>query len=818
MNFRRRPLAVLLCCLFAKVQAEPVTAVNVPPPFASPAARQAEPSLKLRMERKFLSILPKGASDDKGESRPAFLMADQIEGRAESETVAEGNVELRKLGSQLFADRLVYQPLQDEVDATGNVRLLQFEDEMRGTHLRLRISEQIGFFENVDYRVRREKSSNVYGTTTVVATTGAGMAYSNAPMMINVPMTYGLTINNPQRRLTEAQGHALRIDFEGENQLRLKDTTYSTCKPGNQDWYVRADEIHLDYDREVGELNNATLRFKEVPIFYLPTGSFSLNSKRKSGFLTPWFSTSTKNGVDFTLPYYWNLAPNYDLTLFPRVITRRGFQMGSEARYLSHLYSGEGRFEYMPEDKVANRSRYAYSWSHLHHLGQGLTASFNWNGVSDVNYWTDLSSRLLQTTQTQLPRQFRLSYSPKSWWSASATWLRYQTLQPDPAVPVSRPYFLEPQINFSGRIADLYKTDFSVTGQYTQFTHPTLTEGKRTVIYPQLSLPLYYPAFSITPKIGVHASKYSLTRQTAGMPDSISRVLPTFTLDSTLVFERETTWLGKDHIQTLEPRLYYVYIPYRDQSKIPVFDTGVSDFNFAQVFSENRYAGYDRINDANQLTAAVTTRFLDAETGVERFKAMVGQRYYLHNPRVSIPGETLLPRTYSNTLAAFNGLVWNKTYVDSAWEYNNHEGRTERFSIGARYQPDEAKVISASYRYVRSGIGSGTEPVSQVDIAGQWPLSPRWYAVGRYNFSTRDKKLLEAIAGIEYNSGCWSARFVAQRLEAVAGTPNTTFFIQLELNDFASLGSNPVQLLRRSIPGFGKVNQLPTSGSLLTSE
>ena len=812
MILRRRPLAVLLCCLFAKAQAEPSTA----PPLA-------DPQLKLRVERKFLSILPKGLAGDKDAPVPAFLMADQIEGRTESETQAEGNVEFRKMGSQLFADRVTYQPLSDEVDAVGNVRLLQFEDEMRGPHLHLKVSEQVGYFDEVDYRVKREITGNVYGNTAVVPTVADGVAYSNTPMMINVPMTYGLIATTPPRRPTEAQGHAKRIDFEGENQLRMKDTTYSTCQPGRPDWYMRAREVHLDYDREVGDMSSGTLYFKEMPIFYFPWASFSLNSKRKSGFLTPTFSTSTKTGFDVTLPYYWNLAPNYDVTFYPREISKRGFQLGADSRYLGHLYSGEARVEYLPNDKEADRSRYAYSWNHTHNLGRGLTASVSWNGVSDVNYWTDLSSRLMQTTQTLLPRQLTLGYAPGSWWSASATWLRYQTLQ-----TVAQPYFLEPQINFSGRLPNLYKTDFSLTGQYSQFTHPTMTEGKRTFVYPELSLPLYYPAFNITPKIGLHTTQYSLTRRTEmDRPGSISRVVPTFTVDSTVVFERETKWMGLDHIQTLEPRLYYVNIPYRNPEAIPVFDTAVTDFNSAQIFTENRYSGYDRINDANQLTAAVTTRYLDANSGVERFKAMVGQRYYFRNPRVSLPGETILPKTYSNTLAAFNGLVWNKTYVDSAWEYNNHEGRTDRFSIGVRHQPDEAKVISASYRYVRSGIGGTTEPVSQIDIAGQWPLSPRWYAVGRYNYSTRDKKLLEAIAGLEYNSGCWSARFVAQRLQAVpnayglpgvAGKPNTTFFFQLELNDFASIGSNPIQLLRRSIPGFGKVNQLPTSGSLLTSE
>lgn len=828
---RRRPLAILVCCLFTQAQMARAAAeiaelaphaagqATAPSPEIDAIRRAAtEPVLKLKVERKMLSLLPKGLASNKENASPAFIMADQIEGRTDELTVAEGSVEVRKLDSQLFADRVDYRPLEDEVDAVGNVVLLQYDDEMRGPHLRMKLSEKIGFFEEVDYKVKREVPNRFYQSLPVLGAVGTNTAISNAPMMLHVPSGYDMQPTLPARRPSEMYGHSRKIDFEGENKLTLNDATYSSCKPGKTDWYMRADDFHLDYDSEDGEGRNATLYFKDVPVFHTPYVSFSLNNHRKSGFLSPSFSASTKNGLDLTLPYYWNLAPNYDLTLFPREIAKRGLQYGSEVRYADHNFSGTTRLEYLPDDQLAKRDRWAYNLVHVHNLGQGLSASLNLNGVSDNTYWGDLSSRLLQTTQTQLPKQLSLGYSPGSWWSSSLTWLRYQTLQTDPTQTITRPYFLEPQINFTGRLPDLHSTDFTLLGQYSQFTHPTLVEGGRAFVYPQLSLPYFHPAFSITPKIGLHATQYALHNQVAGQPSSISRVIPTLSVDSTVVFERDMQWLGRDHVQTLEPRLYYVNIPYRDQSRIPVFDSGLADFNFAQIFTENRFAGYDRINDANQLTAAVTSRVFDATSGAERFKVMFGQRYYFRDQRVVLPGETLTAKKFSNSLLAFNGLILPKTYLDSALEYNNREGRTDRFSIGSRYQPDNAKVLSASYRFVRNGVAGVTTQVKQMDLAGQWPISDRWYAVGRYNYSLRDKKLLEAVAGVEYNAGCWAARLVAQRLEAVAGTPNTTVFFQLELNDFASIGSNPIQLLRRSVPGFGKVNELPTSGSLLTSE
>jgi LPS-assembly protein len=322
----------------------------------------------------------------------------------------------------------------------------------------------------------------------------------------------------------------------------------------------------------------------------------------------------------------------------------------------------------------------------------------------------------------------------------------------------------------------------------------------------------------------------------AGQDSSISRALPTFSIDSSLIFERETSLLDKPFIQTLEPRLYYVKIPYKDQSNIPLFDTAQADFNFAQIFSENRYSGYDRINDANQVTAAVATRFLDGNTGTERFKAMVGQRYYLSPSQVSLNYTPLgspvvpvgnQPQGYSNFLMAATGLILPKTYADVAWDYNYRDGYSDRITAGVRFQPELAKVLSAGYRYTRDP-NFDVAQVNQIDLSGQWPLTSRLYAVGRYNYSFLGKQtvsnpspggqLLEAIFGLEYNAGCWATRVVAQRLAALSGEPNNVLFLQLELTDFGSVGSNPVSLLRRSIPGYGKTNELTTSSSLLTTQ
>ncbi len=342
------------------------------------------------------------------------------------------------------------------------------------------------------------------------------------------------------------------------------------------------------------------------------------------------------------------------------------------------------------------------------------------------------------------------------------------------------------------------------------FDHPTQDTAKRLSFYPRLSLPLQGAAWYITPKVGMHFSRYDIDRKTSTGPDTVVRNLPIFSLDAGVAFEREFAWFGKSLAQTLEPRLYYLLIPQRTQNNIPIFDTAQSDFNFATIFSDNVYSGIDRIADANAITAALTSRLIDPGTGEEYVRGMVGQRYYFAQQNVTLPGEPARPGGAYDFLAALSGRLMPKTYADVAWQYDPRDGETERFVIGGRWQPEVAKVLNASYRYTRdhSNVVGGTAGIRQVDFSGQWPLGRGWYGVGRFNYSLRDSKLIETIAGLEYNGGCWVGRGVLQRYATSTGETNTAFFVQLELNDFSSIGSNPIQMLARRIPGYGRINQL----------
>jgi LPS-assembly protein len=380
---------------------------------------------------------------------------------------------------------------------------------------------------------------------------------------------------------------------------------------------------------------------------------------------------------------------------------------------------------------------------------------------------------------------------------------------------VTEPYRRLPQLTVSANRSDLpLGMSFAFSGEHVNFRNPTLVEGKRFTLYPQISLPLQTEVLSVTPKIGFHSTSYALENQPAGTPSKINRNVPIFSVDSGVTFERDVEWLNTKLTQTLEPRLYYLYVPVRDQSLIPVFDTGVADFNFAQIFGENRYSGGDRIGDANQATAMLTSRLLDPQTGAEVIRAAFGQRFYFSTQNVGLPGEVLRSDRQTDFLASLSGRIMPKTYLDTGVQYNPRLNQVERLNIGGRYQPEAGKVLNAGYRYTRDQLG--VLGLGQIDISGQWPIFGGWHAAGRFNYSTKDRRMVESVAGLEYDGGCWVGRVVMQRLATQTQSSNTVLFFQLELNGFAKVGSNPLEILKRNVPGYGVINQQSTDSPLTT--
>lgn len=759
MHFRRRgPAPLLFLALLGA--SSPLLAAEAAPPAEAPG--EAQPARPLQ---------PAARAD--GGDLPVFVDAERISGQSDTETVAEGNVVLRKADSVLTTDRLIYREKDDEVEAIGNVRLSQDEDVISGPRLRLKLSESIGFFEEPRYSIKR-------------APPGA-----------------------PPGQVTVGSGDARRIDFEGKNHYRLTDATYSTCGPNDPAWFARAGTMNLDYETEVGDAHDTTVVFQGVPLLYSPWLTFSLNNKRKSGLLAPTLGTTSKSGLEFSIPYYWNIAPNLDATFAPREMTKRGLALNSEFRYLDHNYNGVLQSDYLPRDMIEHKRRSSYSLAHNQNFGRGFTGSLNLNGVSDDSFFTDLSSRMTNIAQNNLLRQGVFGYA-STWWNATAMAQSFQTLQ-DPALPpVAVPYRRLPQLTVNATRADLplgaASGMFSFRGEFVKFAHPTQVEGARTTLHPQFSIPLQTAAFYLTPRVALHSTTYHLEDQAPGVPERITRNVPMFSLDSGVVFERPLDLFDRALTQTLEPRLYYLRVPDREQGQIPVFDSGVADFNFAQIFSDNRYSGGDRIGDANQLTVALTSRLIDPESGAERLRGAIGQRYHFKSQTVTLPGETPRSSDTADVLAALSGQLTSTLAVDTGLQYNPDLKQVERLALGGRYQPGVARVLSASYRYNRDHTGAASD-IRQIDLAGQWPLWQNWSGVARYNYSLSDHRIIESIGGLEYNAGCWASRVVLQRIATATGDSSTAFFIQLELNGFSNIGSNPMDLLKRSIPGYGRVNQ-----------
>ena len=728
---------------------------------ALPLAAGAQQGLQLKSQPTLMLIPPSPK-----ESLPLFIEADVLRGHQDQETEAEGGVRLRQRGQAVHADRLRYDKSSNQVEADGSVHMESGSDLVEGTRLQYNLQTDRGSMDQSSFTLR--KAGEIEG----------------------------------QRQLfreTDARGTAERILFEGPGQYRAQSARYTSCGPGDDDWYLRAGELAIDKDRDVGVAHNASIVFMDVPIFYSPYLSFSLHQGRKSGFITPHYGSTNTGGSELTVPYYWNIAPNRDYTLSPRVMTRRGVLLNNEFRYLEPNYSGESRAEILPDDRARNgEQRWAYNVRHRQSHPSGWSGALNLQRVSDDNYLTDLSTQIAVTSQVQLPQDASISRGG-IWGNAGSYGLnllaqRWQTLQADPLAPVTPPYSRLPQLSLSAAQQEVLHSDFDFTGHYVVFDHPTQVTAKRTVLYPSVSVPLQTPYAYVTPKLGVNGTYYSIDQNTGGFSDE-TRTLPIFSADSGMVFERPTTLGGAAHLQTLEPRIYYVYIPFRDQSGIPVFDSAQQDINFATIYAENQFSGSDRINDANQVTLGITSRFISTDSGAERMRVGVAQRYYFEPQQVTLPGVAARTNSNSDLLAALYGVVIQNWTAEAGLQYNTSSSQKQKLNFATRYQPKPGAVLNLSYRETINTL-------RQTDVSTQWPVYGGWTGLARWNYSLLDRGTVESLLGMEYNANCWSLRIVAHRFAVTTQQESTTFFLQLELNGVSRIGSNPMDAMKRNISGY----------------
>lgn len=739
---------------------------------------------------------------------------------------AIGNASIHQDKQDIFADSLEYDVLNDEIHADGNVRVEVDNAKVTGPELRMQLSESVGEMRDASISMTNPMTSILQKRRTVSSETfarklgdlqsqqiGSNDSYTSAD---GLPVTDYSTSssNNPlslntTARSTKARGDAKAILFEGEDKKRLLNARYTTCEADVDDWYIKASEISLNDYTDTGTAKNARIEFKGVPILYTPWISFSFNDQRKSGFLAPTVGSTSRSGFEALLPYYWNIAPNMDATLATRALSKRGIQLQGEFRYLEDNFAGTSNLEYLPNDSLSNETRYYANLKHQHRFGNGWSAGYSLEKVSDDQYFSEMSTRIVTTSRINLPQQFNLDYADENW-QFNAIAQKFQTLRQD-----SYPYERLPQMTLVGNKyygdikANLYSQlavfDINKNAPLTATGDPRVT-GTRTTINPSISIPFARPFGYVTPKFGIHHTNYSLNDDPY-KESTYQRTLPIFSLDSGLYFDRDFKIAKRGYSQTLEPRLFYIYIPNRDQSNIPVFDTSLTDLNFSSLFSENQFVGNDRINNANQVSFALTTRFIESSTGTQRLSASIGQRYYFSDQKVALNyrDPSLFRKTNSSDIiAGISAQLKNSWIVDAFWQYNTDNSNSVRSTISGRYNPEPGKVLNLNYSYRQDSI-------DQSDMSAQWPLGKGWYGIGRANYSFRENRIIETIGGLEYDAGCWQARSVIQRVSTATAEANYALFFQLELGGLASIGANPLRIIQRNIPGYVSTGLIPNT-------
>jgi LPS-assembly protein len=711
---------------------------------------------------------------------PIMLQADQVRGRPDLDMSASGKVELQRGRIRLLTDQLDYDHVADLARARGAVRIETAEGNwFAGPELSLTLGRFEGWFTKPEYFFAR----------------------------------------------TQAGGRAERIDFLGPDQALLRGADYTSCPrdgSGTPAWLMSTERVKLDFEANEGIAEGAVLRFLGVPILAAPVLSFPLTDERKSGWLPPSIGLDNKSGFEVAMPWYWNIAPQRDATFTPVISTRRGFGMDNEVRYLEPRHEGELQWHWLPNDNVANTSRWGLQWQQ-----QGLAfgdgaAALRWRhaGVraSDDDYWKDFPRALRSTTprllsfDTAAERDFKLGTFATTAYARTQTW---QVLQDaDPQALIAAPYHRQPQIGWRGlgspwpggpELAfEAEVNRFSLARNSADATRP---DGTRAHLVGSASQTWRAPWGWLTPRVALNAAAY---RTDAPMSDGrtrASRAIPTFSLDAGTLFERRTAWGDRRMTQTLEPRVLYVNTPFRAQATLPLFDTAAKDFNTISVFSDNGFSGIDRVSDAHQVTAGVTTRMLDAASGAEALRLGLAQRTLLRDLRITPNGVPLTQR-FSDLLLVGSAALSSRWTFDAALQYSPEIDRATRSVLSARYSPGAFRTLSATYRLTRGAS-------EQLDLGWQWPLTRMLaasdknstcqgtlYGVGRINYSMKDSRITDSLAGLEYDAGCWIGRVVAERVSTGRTEATTRLMLQLELVGLSRLGSNPLSALKDNIPGY----------------
>ncbi len=697
---------------------------------------------------------PSGAMDV-----PVEIIADRVDYDRTTEVIMlRGGVDVTQADQHLQADQSTYDRRSGRLDADGEI-----------------------FFETPGLRIQGEKAD--YNVLTRQGTIG----------------TARYRVSGSANLL----GTAEEAQILAEGQSRYRNITYSTCPPGNADWSIKASELKLDQEDGMGYAKHARIRIGKIPVLYSPYLFFPIDDRRRSGLLIPSVGSSNTTGTDISLPYYWNIAPNMDATITPRIMSSRGLMLGAELRRLDRFQEIEINAEILPEDweEPELGTRGALRFTQTGQLGLRWSSSVDFASVSDDQYLQDFGNRLDVVSLRNLVQRGDIHYAGDGW-SMLTRVQQFQTVDAT-LPPANRPYGQLPHVELD-LLPKLWndRVEYSFDGQYDFFNHQSLVHGNRLVGVPTLRMPLRRSFGQLIPRARLYYTGYDLINQSEDVPSRQSYLIPSFDLDGSLVFERETDWFGSSTLQTLEPRLYYVLTSFEDQSAAPLFDTTPLDFSFASLFRPNRFTGFDRIGDENRLTLGLTSRTIANQSGQELFRASVGQIYFFADRRVQLYGQPVeedVQSSVAGELAAQLNTHWNAR-ASFQWNPNDPEASWEKRVLQLQYAPPNGRLLNLAYRF---NDGDQSElRYEDTDISLQMPIGPQVKLVGRWLYSMLNSETVEAFAGIEFGRCCWRLRVLGQHLQTGENSGSTSVMLQVELAGLGQFGNQIDTFLEREIYGY----------------
>lgn len=738
--------------------------------FAGGAFAQQEQALTCHFGYEDL-FLP--ATQEQPEQSEVDVKAEKVQLLQTGTSVFSGDVDITRAGQQLSSDRATYNRNSGDVTANGDVRLRDSEIIIDAEQAEWSLENDEGRMLAAEYRIRQ----------------------------------------------MHARGEATHVLRKGKATTDLKQATYTTCPEGSNAWQLKANKVHLNHETAVGEATNVVLRMGGWPVFYTPYINFPLNDERKSGFLAPTIGTSSETGFDLETPYYWNIAPAMDATITPRYMSDRGLMLSGQFRYLTERSEGEFEASFLGSDNLRNdgddvnpyynEDRKLFSWQNLTRFDSGWRAKVDYGYLSDDNYFEDFGNGLSLSSQTHLNRLAETGYRGDIW-DFTARLQGYQTLR-----DVQEQYKRLPQLLLKGYLPDqALGLSYEFDAEYVEFDHNDKVEGQRINLEPAVSLPMGTSAFYATPRIALNHTRYNLDNdQTNTFDDSATRTLPIASFDTGVFFDREINLWGDTYIQTLEPRAFYLYIPRREQSDIPDFDTALSTFNMIRLFSYDRFIGNDRVGDANQLSLALTTRIIDEQSGKENLRLTIGQIQYFSDREVTLPRGTVEEDRESDMIAEAVAYISDEWSVNSEIQWDPDVNESNLSSVGVRYRSGNGSILNISHRYRRENAATNRqEGLEHLDVSAYMPINERWSVFGRYYRSINTGRTLEGLLGVEYESCCWATRLAIRNYVNESDTftnmsdldedRNLSIYLQVELKGLGSFGKKSDRLLEQSIRGY----------------